>query len=307
MLNAAPLAAPDASYSTALDTALVVGSGNHPLVENDWDPEGAALTVSIVTQPASGALSGVGSSNGHFTYTPNTSFTGLDTFAYKVNDGTKDSSVVTASVAVGGHFGPQTNLQDRPRQGGALLTGALELAQELTPGLALVYNSTTLAKPIVIVETFLQSNSSVPDEVKAQLTFNGAAGTNYSYNTTGLAAGDALRFALQDSGTLPTDGRYAHTVTLAARFGANNVTRDYTGHTDVVNRSSSTHAFGRGWQLAGLDKLAIGTGGVLLVQSSGHALWFADDGAGGYQKAEGDPSFSTLVKNGDNTYTLTTR
>jgi YD repeat-containing protein len=110
---------------------------------------------------------------------------------------------------------------------------------------------------------------------------------------------------LQDGGTLPADGRYGYTVTLTARFNTTHVTRDYSGHVELVNRSSSTHAFGRGWQLAGLDRLELLTGGVLLVTSTGQALWFADDGAGGYHKAEGDATFSTLVKNGDNTFTVT--
>jgi hypothetical protein len=71
----------------------------------------------------------------------------------------------------------------------------------------------------------------------------------------------------------------------------------------VVNRSSSSHPFGRGWQLAGLDRLVI-DGGALLVLSSGEALWFAEDGCGGFLPAEGDPSFSTLVENLDGSFTL---
>jgi len=50
-----------------------------------------------------------------------------------------------------------------------------------------------------------------------------------------------------------------------------------------------------------------GTAGALLVRGDGETLWFASDGAGGYQKAEGDLDIATLVKNGDNTFTLTTK
>jgi YD repeat-containing protein len=114
-----------------------------------------------------------------------------------------------------------------------------------------------------------------------------------------------LRFALQADATALATGRYAYTVRLTARFGSNYVDRDYSGHAEVVNRGQSTHEFGRGWQLAGLDKLVSASGGMLLARSSGDALWFADDGSGGYQRAAGDETFSTLVKNGDNTYTLT--
>jgi hypothetical protein len=132
--------------------------------------------------------------------------------AYKVSDGTSDSDVVTVRIAVGGHFGPRTNLADSPiamaggcqsnstpvKFGASCLTGDFEFTQMLTPGVPLIYSSgTALAQPIVILETFLQSTSDVPDEIKAKLTFNGTVGTDYSYDTTGLEAGDTLRFALQ--------------------------------------------------------------------------------------------------------------
>ena len=79
----------------------------------------------------------------------------------------------------------------------------------------------------------------------------------------------------------------------------------FTGSTNVVNRNSSTAPFGRGWQLAGLDQLVSQTGGMLFVRSDGTTLWFADNGSGGYLHAEGDDTYSTLVKNANLTYTLT--
>ena len=181
---------------------------------------------------------------GTFTYTPNSGFSGVDSFTYKVNDGTSDSPVITASIAVGGHFGPRTNGEESGRLDGeqqvadALptslaantaavpfsasgLTGNLESTQTLTPGLRLLYNSGTFARPIVVLETFPTPLNSVPDEIKAQLTFNGTAATNYSYNTTGLQAGQALRFALQADASSLATGRYAYSVTLTVRFGAN--------------------------------------------------------------------------------------
>jgi hypothetical protein len=39
------------------------------------------------------------------------------------------------------------------------------------PGL--VHRSDMIPKPIIVVETYLQSSSSVPDEITAQLTLNG--------------------------------------------------------------------------------------------------------------------------------------
>jgi hypothetical protein len=57
MLAAVPVASGDLGYSTAADTALVIGSSDHPLLENDWDPQGNTLVASIVESPSSGTLS----------------------------------------------------------------------------------------------------------------------------------------------------------------------------------------------------------------------------------------------------------
>jgi hypothetical protein len=171
----------------------------------------------------------------------------------------------------------------------------------------LLYQSNTLPKPIVVIETSLLSGSSVPDDIDAQLTFNGTAGTTYNYNTTSLDAGDSLRFALQADASSLSSGRYDYSVELTANYSSSSSSRTFTGSQDVVNRGSSSHPFGRGWQLAGLDELVVDSSGALWVQSDGSSLWFADDGGGGYLPADGDLSFSELVENVDNSFTLTAK
>lgn len=152
LLNADPIANPDPFYFTEENTALTVGSGDTKVVDNDWDPEASSLTASVVDNPRNGTLSNFSSTAGTFTYTPDNSFTGIDTFTYKVNDGTDDSNVATVSIAVGGHLGPRTN-QEENSLGGGMLAGELQLATPLTPGVALIYNSNTIPEPIVVVET----------------------------------------------------------------------------------------------------------------------------------------------------------
>jgi CSLREA domain-containing protein len=61
------------------------------------DPENDGLTYLIVRNPAHGTLSGGGSNR---LYTPNTGFTGPDSFTYKVNDGTQDSNIATVTIQV---------------------------------------------------------------------------------------------------------------------------------------------------------------------------------------------------------------
>src|SRR5436189_5946341 len=45
-----------------------------------------------------GALTG--SANGGFVYTPNSGFTGMDTFSYSANDGTVDSNTALVTITV---------------------------------------------------------------------------------------------------------------------------------------------------------------------------------------------------------------
>ena len=61
------------------------------------DPEGAALTFSISTQPQNGTVTASGSSG---TYTPNANFNGTDTFAYIASDGALSSQAGLVLVTV---------------------------------------------------------------------------------------------------------------------------------------------------------------------------------------------------------------
>lgn len=87
--NAAPVAGSSA-VSTAEDTPVGV-----PLQASDAN--GDALTYTIVTGPAHGALSGTGAS---VTYTPAPDYNGTDSFTFKVNDGISDSNIATVGITV---------------------------------------------------------------------------------------------------------------------------------------------------------------------------------------------------------------
>ena len=99
-INQQPTANPlsvNADYETALAITLV-GS----------DPESDTLTYATTVNPSNGSLSGLNTSTGAITYTPNSSFSGSDSFKYTVNDGIEDSTAATVSVTVAGSGGGGT-------------------------------------------------------------------------------------------------------------------------------------------------------------------------------------------------------
>ncbi len=89
----APIATPDID-NTQLNTSV---TGN--VLSNDTDPQNLALTTSLLTMPANGTV--VLSSNGVYTYTPPTNFTGTVSFCYSVSNtvGLSSSACVTINVA----------------------------------------------------------------------------------------------------------------------------------------------------------------------------------------------------------------
>ena len=89
-VNDAPVA-DDGVASTVEETPVIID-----LSANDVD--GDPLTYLIVDGPANGSLGTV--SGNQVTYTPNSNYTGPDSFTFKANDGTDDSNTATVSITV---------------------------------------------------------------------------------------------------------------------------------------------------------------------------------------------------------------
>jgi VCBS repeat-containing protein len=66
-------------------------------LQNDGDPDGDALTVTLTAPPSNGSVSLA--PNGSFTYTPTAGFFGTDTFDYSASDGFA-SATATVSISV---------------------------------------------------------------------------------------------------------------------------------------------------------------------------------------------------------------
>ncbi|MBN9520410.1 tandem-95 repeat protein [bacterium] len=94
-VNDAPVAQ-DRAFTTAEDPVPPGLAGT--LAATDVD--GAALTYSVVAQPANGTVTITNAATGAFTYRPRFNFSGTDTFTYKARDGSADSNTATVTITV---------------------------------------------------------------------------------------------------------------------------------------------------------------------------------------------------------------
>ncbi len=91
-----------AQYLSMTDAFITFSASEGPggVLTNDTDADGDPLTASQVSADPANAQSFTFNANGTFSYTPVTNFTGVDTFTYKVNDGTVDGNTVVVTINV---------------------------------------------------------------------------------------------------------------------------------------------------------------------------------------------------------------
>ncbi len=90
------------NYANAVDDSFTTTSGvalSENVLTND---NGSGITVTGNTSPANGTL--VIQSDGSFTYTPNSNFSGQDTFEYTITDSNGMSDDATVTITVGSSF-----------------------------------------------------------------------------------------------------------------------------------------------------------------------------------------------------------
>lgn len=101
-----PPVASDLSVNIAFQTPASV-----VLIAHDPDDCPRSLTYAIQRNPAHGELRGAPPT---VTYTPDSGYSGADSFTFKVNDGAVDSNVATVSIVVGGQPPAQSILSVSP-------------------------------------------------------------------------------------------------------------------------------------------------------------------------------------------------
>lgn len=93
--NSFPVAADDIAL-TAVNTTISISN----VLNNDGDADGDNLTTSLLTQASNGTVTAP--ANGIFSYTPNTGFSGSDSFTYQISDGRGGSDSATVIINVQG-------------------------------------------------------------------------------------------------------------------------------------------------------------------------------------------------------------
>ncbi|HOX37674.1 MAG TPA: Ig-like domain-containing protein [Candidatus Brocadiia bacterium] len=93
------IVAPVQDSPTATNVTATSKGGATNVTLKGSDPDSDTLTYIIVTQPTHGRIEGAGEK---IVYIPELGYSGTDTFTYKVNDGSTDSSAATGTITVTG-------------------------------------------------------------------------------------------------------------------------------------------------------------------------------------------------------------
>ena len=91
-----PAVANDDSYSVDEDNVLNISAPG--ILANDTDATNDSLSALLASNPSKGYL--VLNTDGSFSYTPNQNFNGVDSFTYRVDDGTQNSNVATVTLTI---------------------------------------------------------------------------------------------------------------------------------------------------------------------------------------------------------------
>jgi VCBS repeat-containing protein len=285
--NAAPVAEGD-SYTTREDSALTAPAPG--VLGNDTDPDGDALSASLITGPAHGALAL--NADGSFTYTPAGDYYGPDAFTYRASDGSLQSNTATVAITV-------TAVNDAPTvtvaAGGSC--GANDRSGTINLTVADVDNSAAS----LTLSGASGNQALVPD---ANLSFGGA-GAGRTMTTT-AASGRTGSATLT---VTVSDGAATGTITVTLKAGGNgNDTLTGTGGADLLfgqNGNDTLSGLGGNDLLcggSGDDRLAGGDGDDTLAGGLGNDRLTGGAGADRFSGGLGtDTATDLTASQGDTT------
>lgn len=156
----APVARDD-SYAARTGAALTVGSPG--VLGNDTGVSGGQVNALLVSAPSHGSLSL--NTNGSFNYTPNSDFTGADSFSYQASDGGVQSNTATVTLTVSSSNQPPVATNDT--------------------------YATAVSTPLILAAPGVLENDSDPD---SGTTLSAALLTTTSHGTLSLNANGGLSY-----------------------------------------------------------------------------------------------------------------
>ena len=164
--------------------------------------------------------------------------------------------------------------------------------------LRLIYNSLRAhPQPVTSANAVFPLGGSVPLNISSRISVAGVdQGTELFTNAGGLLAGVEFRQAVQFDASSFETGVYPFRLTLTGNFVRSAISNVLEGSVLINNQRNSP--FGAGWTLEGLGRLTRKNDKTILTEGDGSVLVFTE--------AQGPPGdFSTLVENGDGTFTRT--
>jgi fibronectin-binding autotransporter adhesin len=184
------------------------------LLANDTDQtSGTSLSIYSHTNPANGTLSL--SSDGSFTYTPNTGFYGTDSFTYIASDGTNQSAPTTVTIQV---LLPQIGLLDDANNDGSINSADEPIKDTGTGAIVLVSNDSGYSNADAnhLAQLNITALDSLFESLPSSLSgwtldldvVNGSGGAAKIWSsidkTTELDTGGQISWSLSDIGSIPS-------------------------------------------------------------------------------------------------------
>jgi hypothetical protein len=210
------------------------------LVLTASDVEGASLTFAILAAPANGTLTGLNPSTGAVSYSPNTNYSGADSFQFTASDG---SLLATGTVSI------TVVAVDDPAQA---VDQFITLPKDTSTNLVLTatdLDSTNSVSDVMAVTAAVAPDNWTTNGLASKVSAVAANDGNTSYLTSGGTANTQQQFTLADPPHIQP-GDTINSVTLRATCRRNSTPGGNYQVTAVLGANTSagaTHATGSGY------------------------------------------------------------
>jgi YD repeat-containing protein len=133
--------------------------------------------------------------------------------------------------------------------------------------------------------------------ITATLRINGVTQSSVVIDHAGIPQGTPIRISLQATTSLAS-GEYDAEIVMTAPIGTSTQMQTLTQQVLVEDRSNS--AYGKGWNLSGVEKLIPQSNGTLFINGAGVRVWYNSSGAA----TSGMMANSPLVQQSDMSWRL---